>query len=140
MGVSDDLKETYIRIKHLDNSIIYKVNNNAVKIAKRIDPTNINIINIGSEKSMIFIIKYLNYYSTNEEIIAPEKPSEIQSLIELFELEVNIFGELLNIHNIEQNKYFVNELINIALKLDMPILVDKLHDIMAYYMMSINNI
>lgn len=121
-----------INLSHITNPTnFYKVRTNTIsKVLAVTEHKNI-IINSGTEDALVFIVKYLNYYETDEEIQPPEHPlMENIELKDMFELEEHIFQDLLDIKHI----VFLGQLIKIAEELDMPLLLKKLAAIIAYNM------
>jgi hypothetical protein len=88
-------------------------------------------VSSGTEDTLIFIIKYLNHYSTIDEVSPPEQPLiENMTLRELFELEEGIFDTLLNTID---NFQIISNLTKIAEELNMKILTSKLASIICYH-------
>lgn len=122
-----------------DKERIILVNESALKRSKYLELNKTQekiIITKGNQDALIFIIKYLNFYSTIEEVPIYDHPlPENVALAELFELEQIIFGDLLNMTNLDQKIVFVKNLIDIAEELDLNVLFEKLSCILCYYMM-----
>lgn len=97
------------------------------------------IIN-GDERSMIIIIKYLNFYKDSDEANPPEHPLlENISINELFEFEGYIFNELLNellVDDEDTQVDKINKLYSIADELQLEIFKKKIAAITCYLMQS----
>jgi len=118
---------TVIQIAHCTKPTHY------YKISTRVPLciTQKQIIQSGTSEALVFIIKYLNCYDTDDEISAPEYPLlENIELKDLFELEQHIFADTLHLQNIT----FVGDLLAIAQELQARVLVQKLAAITAYNM------
>lgn len=134
MSKTDDC----LYLQHIKSSNIYKVNNNAIKLSLMFNLNKTITLDNVSNDAVIFIVKYLNFYSVNEELPPPEHPLlDDISLIDIFELESHIFGDILFTTNIKKNISFINDIVKIATILKMEFLSLKLAAIMCYYTQSI---
>jgi hypothetical protein len=117
-------------IVHISNpTAIYKVYLNTDKI----------VVESGTEDALVFVVKYINYYNTEDEIPPPEHPLlDNIELKDLFELEAHIFGDLLEVPITEKNKMFIKALMQIAIELNIKTLLKKLAAILAYNMLNQN--
>lgn len=144
----DKADTNIIFLKHTSGNKMYMVDKSAIckskvlhtmytKICEENQHKFIHTINSGTEDALIFVVKYLNFYKDKSEIPSPEHPlPENISLIDLFEYEQNIFGDLLNdiSDKLETNMSFVSELIKISHELQLDLLLNKLSAIMCFYM------
>jgi hypothetical protein len=62
------------------------------------------------------------------------------TLIDIFETETHIFGDLLNLVLIDKNIPLLKNIINICEELQIDILLIKLSAIACYYMQCLNSI
>lgn len=122
---------TVIKLAHCTNPTnYYKVGVNAAT-KTNLKISEINVVQMGTVETLIFVTNYLNYYENNEEICAPEFPLiENIELKDLFELEQDIFEDLLNL----DKKEFLSHLLDVATELNMIILLKKVAAIIAYNM------
>jgi hypothetical protein len=117
---------------------LYQIHNNSIQ--RYFSKDSALTIYRGSVDALEFIVEYLDFYKEVpdqvvdiKEIPAPEIPlPENVNLVELFEYEP-VFSKLTH-GDFPQNKKFINDIINIAEELKMPILIDKISAIIAYYM------
>lgn len=118
---------TVMQVSHCTKPMLY------YKISTRVSLhiTQKQIIQSGSVEALVFVIKYLNCYDTDDEISAPEYPLiENIELKDLFELEEHIFSDILHL----DNKILMGDLLCIAQELQATILIQKLSAIIAYNM------
>lgn len=136
-----------LSIKAAEKSKIIKslILQNKKNIDKKDDPKSLDFINIevkeGTEESLLFVFKYLQFYENQIEITNPEHPLINTPLKELFEFEKVIFGNLLIVTSIEETKEkikYIKNLIDTAAYLGMEILLKKLSAIMAFYISKID--
>jgi hypothetical protein len=116
------------------SSTLMQIYNNMSKFALE---QKIIYITEGNESTLIFIVKYLNFYAEIIEIPAPDYPMlEDVKLKDLFDdIEHNIFDDLLQLDSqYEKNLMFMKNLLKIAEALNMEILLKKITTIIAYYM------
>jgi hypothetical protein len=98
-------------------------------------------IESGDNKALIFVVKYINFYSQTIEIPSPEHPlMENVNIADIFELEINIFEEFIHITDpdvFDEKSKIINEIMDIAEELEMEILSDKMAAITSYYMINL---
>jgi hypothetical protein len=123
-------------------------NDNCRITMKAKEKFDVNITNVRSsginashsKDALMFVIKYMNAYGDKNEVRAPEQPliPDVK-ICELFENEINIFGDIIiDIDNLttkdallERINYIV-EIIRIEELFNLNILLDKLSAIATY--------
>jgi hypothetical protein len=139
-------EKQYIFIYHQSNKNIYKVSADAaIKISGLLssiiscDNTIINNpeglpISYGSEEVFQVFIRYLDFYSHQEERSPPDCPLPDGALSFIFEEEKLIFGELLDPDtNTEKNIVFLKHLLDFSSYMAADYLLGKIAAITAYY-------
>lgn len=128
-----------VDVKALDKSIILTNIYNNYKNDTNL--TSKTYINSGDNESLVFVVKYLNFYKDKDEVPPPEHPiPDNMTLIDIFETEVHIFGDLLNLVLIDKNIPLLKNIINICEELQINVLLMKLSAIACYYMQCLNSI
>jgi hypothetical protein len=103
---------------------------------------NMTNISIGTIEAFTFVLNYINFYGDQDEIPAPEIPLiENMDLKDLFEDEIDIFGELLILDkNVMQKIQFIDDIIELTVLMKLDILHDKLAAIVAYFIQNSNDL
>lgn len=117
----------------------YKIDINSVKqsnVLRQNKDYKPVTVKSGSNNAVIFVVKYLNYYSNHTEINPPEHPlSDNTNLHDLFEREAHIFGDLLDI---DIQMQYLKDILSVAEELGVESLVQKISAILCFFMMKLS--
>lgn len=91
-------------------------------------------VNSGDKESLMFVVKYLNTYANIDEIDPPEQPMvDNMDIMDIFESEVNIFGESLDISKVEESLPLITNVLKIAEELKLEKLYKKTNALLWFY-------
>lgn len=135
----------YILLYHCTNKEkLYKISSKSVNKSNILNDAFLDnskiCIKSGSEDALVFIIKYINYYETDDEIMPPDCPlAENLNLKDIFELEDHIFGDLLYLIDTKKKKMFIKDMAEISQELNLDNLLKKIAAILAYNMQNLDS-